>query len=89
MERRNSTLVEAARTMLAYSGLPLFLWAEVVSTTSFTQNRTIITKRSQKTAYEIIKNIVPNVSFFHTFGCMCYILNDRDSLRKFEKKTDE
>ncbi|GJY17235.1 integrase, catalytic region, zinc finger, CCHC-type containing protein [Tanacetum coccineum] len=42
VERRNRTLVEAARTMLIFSRLPEFLWAEAVATTCFTQNRSII-----------------------------------------------
>ncbi|KAJ9542658.1 hypothetical protein OSB04_029164 [Centaurea solstitialis] len=89
VERRNRTLVEAARTMLAYSGLPLTFWAVVVSTACFTQNRTIITKRFKKTPYHIINRRVPNVKFFHVFGCRCYILNNRDNLGKFDKKADE
>ncbi|KAJ9567318.1 hypothetical protein OSB04_003284 [Centaurea solstitialis] len=89
VERRNRTLVEAARTMLAYSGLSLTFWAEAVSTACFTQNRTIITKRFQKTPYHIINRRVPNVKFFHVFGCRCYILNNRDNLGKFDKKADE
>ncbi|KAJ9539032.1 hypothetical protein OSB04_031765 [Centaurea solstitialis] len=89
VERRNRTLVEAARTMLAYSGLPLTFWAEAVSTACFTQNRTIITKRFKKTPYHIINHRVPNVKFFHVFGCRCYILNNRDNLGKFDKKADE
>ena len=32
----------------------------------------------------------PNISFFHTFGCKCYVLNnDKDILRKFDLKSDE
>ncbi|KAJ9561525.1 hypothetical protein OSB04_006685 [Centaurea solstitialis] len=89
VERRNRTLVEAARTMLAYSGLPLTFCAEAVSTACFTQNRTIITKRFKKTPYHIINRRVPNVKFFHVFGCRCYILNNRDNLGKFDKKADE
>ncbi|KAJ9541518.1 hypothetical protein OSB04_028024 [Centaurea solstitialis] len=89
VERRNRTLVEAARTMLAYSGLPLTFWAEAVSTACFTQNRTIITKHFKKTPYHIINRRVSNVKFFHVFGCRCYILNNRDNLGKFDKKADE
>ncbi|KAJ9539003.1 LOW QUALITY PROTEIN: hypothetical protein OSB04_031736 [Centaurea solstitialis] len=89
VERGNRTLVEAARTMLAYSGLPLTFWAEAVCTACFTQNRTIITKRFKKTPYHIINRRVPNVKFFHVFGCRCYILNNRDNLGKFDKKADE
>ncbi|GJS40458.1 integrase, catalytic region, zinc finger, CCHC-type containing protein [Tanacetum coccineum] len=39
VERRNRTLVEAARTMLIFSKFPEFLWAEAVATACFTQNR--------------------------------------------------
>ncbi|GJS71285.1 integrase, catalytic region, zinc finger, CCHC-type containing protein [Tanacetum coccineum] len=38
VERRNCTLVEAARTMLIFSKALLFLWAEVVATACYTQN---------------------------------------------------
>nr|GEX70554.1 hypothetical protein [Tanacetum cinerariifolium] len=34
IERRNRTLIEAARTMLIYARTPLFLWAEAVATAS-------------------------------------------------------
>nr|GFB75231.1 hypothetical protein [Tanacetum cinerariifolium] len=42
VERRNQTLVDAARTMLIFSRAPLFLWAEAIATACFTQNRSII-----------------------------------------------
>ncbi|GJX51831.1 retrovirus-related pol polyprotein from transposon TNT 1-94 [Tanacetum coccineum] len=41
VERRNRTLVEAARTMLTFANLPLFLWAEAIATACFTQNHVI------------------------------------------------
>nr|GFB24473.1 ribonuclease H-like domain-containing protein [Tanacetum cinerariifolium] len=42
VERRNRTLVEAAQTMLIFSKAPMFLWAEAVATTCYTQNRSLI-----------------------------------------------
>nr|GFA92110.1 hypothetical protein [Tanacetum cinerariifolium] len=42
VERRNRTLVEAARTMLIFSRASLVLWAEAIATACFTQNRSII-----------------------------------------------
>ncbi|GJW35477.1 ribonuclease H-like domain-containing protein [Tanacetum coccineum] len=38
-ERRNRTLIEAARTMLADAKLPVTFWAEAVSTACYVQNR--------------------------------------------------
>nr|GFA87627.1 hypothetical protein [Tanacetum cinerariifolium] len=49
VERRNRTLVKAARTMLTFANLPSFLWAEAIATACFTQNRSIIDKRFDKT----------------------------------------
>nr|GEZ69890.1 retrovirus-related Pol polyprotein from transposon TNT 1-94 [Tanacetum cinerariifolium] len=38
VERRNRTLIEAARTMLIYAQALLFLWAKAMATACFTQN---------------------------------------------------
>ena len=51
VERKNHTLVEAARSMLATYNLPQSLWAEAVSTACHTQNRSIIHRRFNKTPY--------------------------------------
>nr|GEY07003.1 putative ribonuclease H-like domain-containing protein [Tanacetum cinerariifolium] len=53
VEDGNRTLVEAARTMIIYSKAPMFLWAEVVATACYTQNRSLIHTRHNKTPYEL------------------------------------
>ncbi|GJZ66025.1 ribonuclease H-like domain-containing protein, partial [Tanacetum coccineum] len=53
-ERKNRTLIEAARTMLADSFLPNTFWAEVVSTACYVLNRVLVTKPQNKTPYELI-----------------------------------
>ncbi|GKE31697.1 integrase, catalytic region, zinc finger, CCHC-type containing protein, partial [Tanacetum coccineum] len=88
VERCNRTLVEVARTMLIFSRLPEFLWAEAVSTACFTQNRSIIYTRHNKTPYELLHGRKPNVEYFHVFGSMCYPTNDRDDLGKMKPKAD-
>ncbi|GKB42198.1 retrovirus-related pol polyprotein from transposon TNT 1-94 [Tanacetum coccineum] len=88
VERRNRTLVEAARTMLIFSRLPEFLWAEAVATACFTQNRSIINTRYNKTPYELLRGRKPNVEYFHVFGSLCYPTNDRDDLGKMKPKAD-
>ncbi|KAI3692839.1 hypothetical protein L6452_32663 [Arctium lappa] len=89
VERKNRTLVEVARTMLAESDLSTNFWAEAVATACFTQNRATIVKRFKKTSYELIHNRKPNIKYFHVFGCRGYILKDREYLGKFDKKADE
>nr|GFB11726.1 retrovirus-related Pol polyprotein from transposon TNT 1-94 [Tanacetum cinerariifolium] len=82
VERRNQTLVEAARTMLTFANLPSFFWAEAIATACFTQNRSIIHKRFDKTPYELINKRKPNIKFFRVFGCRCYLLNDYKDVGK-------
>nr|GFC40886.1 retrovirus-related Pol polyprotein from transposon TNT 1-94 [Tanacetum cinerariifolium] len=88
VEQRNWTLVEAARTMLIFSRAPLFLWAEAIATTCFTQNRSIIYCRFNKTPYELINGRKPNISFLHVFGALCYPKNDREDIGKLGAKCD-
>nr|GEZ23784.1 retrovirus-related Pol polyprotein from transposon TNT 1-94 [Tanacetum cinerariifolium] len=86
VERRNRTLVEAARTMLTFANLPLLLWAEAIATTCFTQNCSIIHKHFDKTPYELINKRKPNIKFFRVFGCRCYLVNDYEDVRKLKAK---
>nr|GFA99283.1 retrovirus-related Pol polyprotein from transposon TNT 1-94 [Tanacetum cinerariifolium] len=88
MERRNRTLVEAARTMLILSCAPLFLWAEAIATACFTQNRSIIHRRFNKTPYELINGRKPDILFLHVFGALCYPKNDREDIGKLGAKGD-
>nr|GEY80867.1 uncharacterized mitochondrial protein AtMg00810-like [Tanacetum cinerariifolium] len=88
IERRNRTLIEAARTMLIYARASLFLWAEAVATVCFTQNRSIICLRHGKTPYELLHEKLLDLSFFHVFGALCYPTNDSENLGKLQPKAD-
>nr|GEV59945.1 retrovirus-related Pol polyprotein from transposon TNT 1-94 [Tanacetum cinerariifolium] len=88
VERRNHTLVEAARTMLIFSKTLEFLLAEAIATACFTQNRFIIHTRYNKTLYELIRGGKPNVQYFHVSGSLFYPTNDRDDLEKLKQKVD-
>nr|GEZ08129.1 hypothetical protein [Tanacetum cinerariifolium] len=88
VKRRNCTLIEAARTMLIYAQALLFLWAEAVATTCYTQNRSIIRLRHRKTPYELLHNKLPDLSFLHVFGALCYPTNDSENLGKLQTKAD-
>ncbi|GJT75863.1 retrovirus-related pol polyprotein from transposon TNT 1-94 [Tanacetum coccineum] len=65
VERRNRTLVEAARTMLSAAKVPLFFWAEAIATACFTQNRSLVIPRHEKTPYHIINARKPSSSAVH------------------------
>nr|GFA73034.1 hypothetical protein [Tanacetum cinerariifolium] len=89
VERRNRTLVEAARTMLSAVKVPVFFWAEAIATACFTQNRSLLIPRHEKTPYHIINDRKPSVKFFHIFGSVCYIVRDGENLDKMKEKGDE
>nr|GEW15096.1 retrovirus-related Pol polyprotein from transposon TNT 1-94 [Tanacetum cinerariifolium] len=88
VERRNRTLIEAAHTMLIYAQASLFLWAEAVATACYTQNRSIIRLRHEKTPYELLYNKLLDLSFLHVFGALCYPTNDSEYLGKLQPNAD-
>nr|GEX16025.1 retrovirus-related Pol polyprotein from transposon TNT 1-94 [Tanacetum cinerariifolium] len=88
-ERRNRTLIEAAKTMLNSAKLPKQFWGEAVNTARYTQNRSIIVKRHGKTSYDILRGRSPNISYFYVLGCPVYIRNHMDHLEKFDEKADD
>nr|GFB34423.1 hypothetical protein [Tanacetum cinerariifolium] len=88
-KRKNKTLIEAARTMLVNSSLPIAFWAEAVNTACYVQNRVLVTKPHNKTPYEILLGITPSIGFMRPFGYPVTILNTLDPLDKFDGKADE
>ncbi|GKC37870.1 retrovirus-related pol polyprotein from transposon TNT 1-94 [Tanacetum coccineum] len=88
VERRNPTLVEAARTMLIFSKAPLFLWAEAINTACYTQNHSLIHLRYNKTPYELMHDKKPDLSFLRVFGSLCNATNDSEDLGKLNAKAD-
>ncbi|GKE29652.1 retrovirus-related pol polyprotein from transposon TNT 1-94, partial [Tanacetum coccineum] len=86
VERRNHTLVEAARTMLLAFKLPLFFWTEAIVTVCYTQNRSVIILTHEKTTYHIINDRKPSIKHLYIFGCTCYLIRDGENLDKTKKK---
>ncbi|KAI3712446.1 hypothetical protein L1987_71003 [Smallanthus sonchifolius] len=88
-ERKNRTLVEMARTMLADSKLRVTFWAEAVNTACHVLNRVLTVKRHNKTCYELLNNRKPNLEYLLPFGNPCTLLKVRDVLTKFSAKAIE
>nr|GEX75444.1 hypothetical protein [Tanacetum cinerariifolium] len=88
-ERKNRTLIKAARTLLADSLLLIPFWTETVNTTCYVQNSVLVTKPHNKTQYELLHGRLPSIGFMRPFGCRVTILNTLDSLGKFQGKVDE
>jgi transposase InsO family protein len=86
VERKNRSLQEMARTMMHETKLAKHFWAEAVNTACYIQNRIYIRPLLNITTYELFKGRKPNISYFHQFGCVCYILNNNAYRKKFDGK---
>jgi transposase InsO family protein len=85
-ERKNRTLIEAARSMLADSKLPTMFWTEAVGTACYVLNRVLITRPHNKTPYELLTGKKPTIEYLKPFGCQVTFLSTSDHLGKFEAK---
>ncbi|GJW05044.1 retrovirus-related pol polyprotein from transposon TNT 1-94 [Tanacetum coccineum] len=88
VERRNRTLVEATRTMLILSKSSLFLWAEAIATACYTQNRSLIHTRYNKTPYELLRDRKEELKYLYLFGALCYPTNDFEDHGKLQPKAN-
>ncbi|GJS10942.1 retrovirus-related pol polyprotein from transposon TNT 1-94 [Tanacetum coccineum] len=74
------TINDLARKNLAL----MFLWAKVVATSCYTQNRSLIHIRHNKTPYELVHDKKPDLTFLRVFGALCYPTNDSEDLGKLQ-----
>ena len=71
-ERKNRSIVGAARAMLHDQSLPFFLWAEACSTVVYRQNRSPHRAVGNMTPEECFTGKKPEVSHFRIFGSLTY-----------------
>ncbi|GJR44455.1 retrovirus-related pol polyprotein from transposon TNT 1-94 [Tanacetum coccineum] len=88
-ERKNKTLIEAARTMLSGSVFSKQYFTEAIATACYTQNRYTTVKKHLKTPYEIFRKRITSIDFLYVFGCPIYIHNHKDHLGKFDEKAND
>nr|GFA02603.1 integrase, catalytic region, zinc finger, CCHC-type, peptidase aspartic, catalytic [Tanacetum cinerariifolium] len=67
---------------------PNLFQIQAIATACFTQNRSIIYHRFNKTAYKLINGKKSYISFLHVFGAHCYPKNDREDIGKLCAKGD-
>ncbi|GKA18662.1 retrovirus-related pol polyprotein from transposon TNT 1-94, partial [Tanacetum coccineum] len=88
VKQRNQTLVKVARIMLIFPFASLFLWTEVIANVCYTQHRSLIHRRFDKTPYELINGKKLDISFLYVFGALCYPKNDRKDIGMLGVKGD-
>ena len=80
-QRKNRSIVGAAKVMLHYQSLYLFLWVEACSTVVYVLNKSLHRALGCKTPEEMFTGKMPEIGHFRIFGCLTY------SHVLFEKKT--
>ncbi|KAK1609161.1 hypothetical protein QYE76_032834 [Lolium multiflorum] len=88
-ERKNRTLLDMARSMMAEYKSRYNFWAEAISTACHSSNRLYLRKGLNKTPYEILTGNKPNISYFKVFGCKCFYKIKGVRLSKFAPKALE
>ncbi len=83
-ERKNRTLVEAARAMLLTAGLPKSYWEEAVATACYVQNRVPHATEPNATPYFHWFGKSPNVQHLRIFGCTAYPVKALDLRKKLD-----
>ena len=68
-ERKNRSIVDAARAMLEEKNLPKFYWAEAVRAAVYIQNRI----RDKVSAHELYFGTKPNLRHLRVFGSIAYV----------------
>jgi len=80
-ERRNRTLFDMVRSMMAQANLPISFWGDVLLTAAYILNR-VPSKFVSSTPYELWNGVKPNLGYFHPWGCVAYIHNISHEYRK-------
>nr|GEX70954.1 putative ribonuclease H-like domain-containing protein [Tanacetum cinerariifolium] len=87
-KRRNRSLIEAARIMLADAKLPDTFWAEAVNTACYVQNRVLVNKAHNKTLYELFNedSIDSGFARFNTIITSLKALDEGFSSKNYVRK---
>ena len=73
-----------ARAMLHNKNMASNLWGEAVNTACHMVNKVYFKPDTKKTPHELWKGRKSNVKYFRIFGSTCFILKDRENVRKFD-----
>lgn len=71
-ERKNRTIMNTVRSMLAEKKVPKMFWPEAVKWCVHIQNRSLTTAMKEKTPEEAWSGVKPTVEYFWIFGCIAH-----------------
>jgi hypothetical protein len=87
VERRNQTVMVAARCMMKAKKLPSMFWGEAVSYAVYVLNKTLLKSTGNKTPYEWWTGSKPTVSHLRVFGCIAHVKDAKPNLKKLEDRS--
>nr|CAH66624.1 OSIGBa0115A19.5 [Oryza sativa] len=86
VERRNQTVVAAARSMLKAAGMPACFWGEAVVAAVYVLNRSPTKALNGVTPHEAWHGRRPSVEHLRVFGCVGYVKTVKPNLRKLDDR---
>lgn len=91
IERDNRTLMEGVRTMLLARQVPSYLWGEALMTLAFILNRTVNSRSSSKTPYEIYfaNDKKPKLDQLKVFGWLYLYKTQTKKRSGYQQKIEE
>ncbi|MCO5614741.1 hypothetical protein L7F22_069025 [Adiantum nelumboides] len=87
VERKNRTIMEMARAMLAHASLSRSYWAEACDTTVYIQNRSPTHALQDMTPFQAYYGRKPTVSHFRVFGCSAFVHIPKEKRQKLDFKS--
>ena len=88
-ERKNRTLLNAARCMLIQSKLSSNFWTEAILTANYVRNRCPSKSLNNETAFKLWTGRQPSVKHLRTFGSLALTLDKTPGKDKFDSRSRE
>lgn len=86
---KNNILQEMPTTFLNDCSTKKYFWTKAINPSCYILNTVSMRSILNKTPYKSWKWRKPNISYFHTFGCECFILNNEENIEKFDSKPNK
>ena len=84
-EKKNKTLLDMVRSMMAQAKLPIFVWGDALMTVTYILNR-VPSKFVPSTPYELWKGMTPDLNIMRPWGCTAYVHNVSHEYGKLGRK---
>eukprot|EP00253_Pinus_taeda_P013514 PITA_13514 len=88
-ERKNKSIVGAAKAMLHDHGLQLFLWAKACNTAVYLQNTSPHRALGHMTPEEAFSGKKSDIGYLHIFGCITYSYIPKEKRTKLEPTAEK